>query len=267
MNFKVAGETDVGMVRANNEDTFSIMEKAGVLVVADGMGGHASGEVASRMAIDVIQDYFSDGDGKKPFVGDYCDEYSEEANRLGSAIRLANIAIHDVSESNSQYHGMGTTVAAVLINGRKMSIAHVGDSRVYLIRSGDIEQLTDDHSLVSEQVKKDIISKEEAEASGMRNILTRALGTMPEVQVDISEMNLMPGDMLLLCSDGLYTMVPDDDILSVAISAKEPFEACSTLIRMANENGGKDNVTVVTARFFDRKWYTPLLNFMKRFRR
>ncbi len=267
MVFNIAGETDVGMVRANNEDSFSVIEKIGLLVVADGMGGHASGEVASKMAIDVIQDYFSENGEKKPFVGEYCDEYSEEANRLGSAIRLANMAIHDVSENNSQYHGMGTTVAAVLVNGRKMSIAHVGDSRVYLIRAGDIEQLTDDHSLVYEQVKKEIISKEDAETSGMRNILTRALGTMPEVEVDISEMNLIPGDKLLLCSDGLYTMVPDDDIMAVVTAANMPAEACQTLIRMANDNGGKDNITVVTAHFCDKKWYTPLLNFMKRFRR
>lgn len=267
MNVDIAGVTDTGLVRPNNEDSYLVSEKPSLLVVADGMGGHASGEVASRMAIDIIQDYFDDRKGSQPFIGTYQKEYSEETNRLGAAIRLANMAIHDLSESTAQYRGMGTTVAAVLINDRKISIAHVGDSRVYLIRSQSIEQLTDDHSLAYEQVKKEMMSPKEAATSEMRNVLTRAVGVGTQVDVDLGELMLMPGDRLILCSDGLYSMVPDNDILAVITAIDESSKACQTLVKMANENGGRDNVTVIAAYIIKKSWFASLLNIMKRFRR
>jgi serine/threonine protein phosphatase PrpC len=267
LKLDICGQTDIGLVRPNNEDSFHVDEKAGLLVVADGMGGHASGEVASRMAVDIIRNYFETRKDPQPFIGTYQAEYSEATNRLGAAIRLANMAIHDLSESTPHYHGMGTTVAAVLINDRKISIAHVGDSRVYLIRSQDIEQLTDDHSVAYEQVKKEMISAAEAAVSEMRNVLTRALGVRAHVDVDLGELALMPGDRLVLCSDGLYSMVPDEDILDVMIAAGESSQACRTLVKMANDNGGRDNVTVIAAHIMKKSWFASLLNIMKCFRR
>jgi len=250
---RIAARTDQGRIRHNNEDNFYVREDRGLLVVADGMGGHASGEVASRLAVDVIRDYFDDAEGEKPFVGDFDDRCQETTNRLGAAIRLANMAIHEAAQGNPKYAGMGTTVAAVLIQGNRMGIAHVGDSRVYLARAGDLSQLTDDHSLVAEQVKRELISPEEALAAENRNILTRALGIVPEVKVDLGEMTLADGDRVLLCSDGLSTMVTDEDMLAVLEQAADVEAACETLVQMANDHGGRDNVTVVLAEIRQRR--------------
>jgi serine/threonine protein phosphatase PrpC len=265
----IGAKTDLGMVRQNNEDNLLVTESEGLLLVADGMGGHASGEVASKIAVDVIKEYF-DGTkaGRQLQVGEYEDEFSEATNRIGSAIRLANQAIYEAAQGSPALHGMGTTVAAVLMSGESLSVAHVGDSRVYLIRAGSMQQLTDDHSLVAEQVKRDLISKEEAKESEMKNILTRALGVVAEVEVDLDEMTLSPGDILVLCSDGLSNMVPDEDILSVVTTTKDPVVACENLVNMANANGGKDNVTVIVARTEDKEaWFQRLFNFIEWFRR
>ncbi|MBN1614701.1 MAG: Stp1/IreP family PP2C-type Ser/Thr phosphatase [Deltaproteobacteria bacterium] len=268
MKLSVGAQTDAGMVRSNNEDNFFIAPEMGLLVVADGMGGHASGEVASKMAIDVIKDYF-DGlsSGQEKLIGTYHEDFSRATNRIASALRLANMAVYEASMSAPQWHGMGTTLACVFVENNRLSIAHVGDSRVYLIRAGEIEQLTDDHSLVYEQVKRDLITKEQAEKSEMKNILTRAIGTSPDVGVDIDEMNISDGDILLLCTDGLTGMVLDDQILSVVTQTRDPHEACDSLIRLANENGGLDNVTVITAYVVKERWFSSLVNFLKRFRR
>ena len=155
---------------------------------------------------------------------------------------------------------MGTTVAAALLDGSKMSIAHTGDSRVYLIRANSIVQLTDDHSIVSEQIKSGLLTKEEAEGSEIRNIITRALGTMPSVEVDLDEIDLMDADRIVLCSDGLTTMVPDNVILSTVAASDEPGSACGALIDIANKNGGKDNITVALVYVFEDK------TFLKKFK-
>jgi serine/threonine protein phosphatase PrpC len=265
----VAGKTDVGQVRQNNEDNFFTAEDGSVFLVADGMGGHASGEVASKIAVDVIREYF-DGtkDGHHLQIGEYDEDFSDATNRIASAVRLANQAIYEASQGNPLFQGMGTTIAAVLISNRTLSIAHVGDSRVYLIRAGGIEQITDDHSLVSEQVKRDLITREQAKESEMKNVLTRALGINPEVEVDLDELVLLPGDMLVLCTDGLTNMVDDDDIRYVVISAGSPVLACDTLINMANANGGKDNVTAIVAKTAEKEgWLYSLFDFRKWFRR
>jgi serine/threonine protein phosphatase PrpC len=265
----VGSKTDMGMARQNNEDNLCVMESSGMLVVADGMGGHASGEVASRIAIDVIKGYFDVRDiGKQLQIGPYRDEFSEATNRLCSAICLANQAVFEASRSNLQWHGMGTTIASVLITGKQLSIAHVGDSRVYLIRSGNIEQLTDDHSFVSEQVKRDIITREQARESEMKNVLTRALGVGENVEVDLGEMSLFENDALVLCSDGLTNMVDDDDILSTVTAFNDPSEACERLVDIANKNGGSDNITVIVARLVKKKGlFYFLLHFREWFRR
>lgn len=268
MKLSVGAQTDVGLVRQNNEDNFFIAPEMGLLVVADGMGGHASGEVASKMAIDVIRDYFNGvSSGREKLIGRYQDEFSRATNRIASAMRLANMAVYEAAKNFPQWQGMGTTLAGVFIEDNRLSIAHVGDSRVYLIRAGEIEQLTDDHSLVYEQVKRDLITKEEAEKSEMKNILTRAIGTVPEVDVDIDEMSITGDDILVLCTDGLSGMVLDDQILSVVMATRDPNAACDNLIRIANENGGRDNVTVITAYVKKERWFSSLMNFLEWFRR
>jgi serine/threonine protein phosphatase PrpC len=260
----VGAKTDTGMIRQKNEDNFCVIESSGILVVADGMGGHASGEVASKIAVDVIKGYFdAQNTGKQLQIGSYRSEFSEETNRLCSAIHLANQAVFEASRGNVQLHGMGTTIAAVLIMGKRLSIAHVGDSRVYLIRSGGIEQLTDDHSIVSEQVKRDIITREQARESEMKNILTRALGVGEDVEVDLGELSLFDNDVLLLCSDGLTNMVGDDEIIATVEAFHDPSEACGRLVDMANKNGGNDNVTVIIARLVKKK---TLFYFLSRLR-
>ena len=268
MNILVNGRTDKGIVRSNNEDNLYLDDTMGLLVVADGMGGHASGEVASKMAIDVIRDYFKvSEDDRVALVGKYREEYSEMTNYIDSAVSLANRAIYEAAKSNSAWQGMGTTVAAALLNGNRLSIAHVGDSRVYLVRAGNIEQLTDDHSVVYEQVKRELLTKEEAQKSEMKNLLTRALGATSDVDVDVDELTLAGDDILILCTDGLNSMVSDDDILSIVVSTNDPAAACESLVNMANKNGGKDNVTVIIGYMRKKCWYSFLLNIKEWFRR
>jgi protein phosphatase len=269
LKLNVAGQTDKGLVRPNNEDDFFLDPKQGLLAVADGMGGHASGEIASKIAVDVLRNYFRQADeGKAPLIAScYNENYSDATNQLCSAIQLANTAIHEASKNNPLLHGMGTTLAALLIQGKKLSIAHVGDSRIYLVRAGEIEQLTDDHTLVYEQVKHDLISKEEAEKSTIRHVLTRALGISPFVDVDLDEMTLAEGDVLILCSDGLSGMISDRDILRTAISLDNPSVACEKLIHMANQRGGKDNITVIAGYLAKKRRFASVLKFFKWFRR
>ncbi len=266
---KAAGQTNGGMVRENNEDAFFLAPEKGLLVVADGMGGHASGEVASRMAVDVIRNYF-DGpatDGKPPLIGTYDDAFTETANQLGSAVRLANMAVCEAARGNAPLHGMGTTIVCALLHDRTLSIAHVGDSRLYLIRSGDIEQLTDDHSVVAEQVKRELISPDVTEESEIKNLLTRALGAEAEVKVDLNELNLLDGDALLLCTDGLTNMVRDEEILSVVLDGRDPSAAGQRLIELANKGGGKDNITAIVAYIFAESRLSSLINLFIRHRR
>lgn len=269
MRLSVGASTDKGLVRQNNEDNFYVSEEAGLFLVADGMGGHASGEVASKIAVEVVRDFFDAVKaGKHLQLGTYRDEFSEAANQLASAMRLANQAIYEAAKGNPAWQGMGTTMAAVIVNKRRLAIAHVGDSRVYLVRSGSIEQLTDDHTLVSEQVKRDLISREEAKQSEMKNVLTRAVGVGPEVEVDLDELSLLEGDSLLLCSDGLTTMIDEDQMMAVVATSDDPKSACERLIALANENGGRDNITVVVAHLLKKKGFLAFLSsLLERFRR
>lgn len=264
MKFTASGKTDRGMVRANNEDNFYLDEKSGLLVVADGMGGHASGETASTLAINVIRDYFQ---GPQKIVGDFLDGYSEATNRLNAALRLANQAVYEAAQSSPHLKGMGTTIAAVLLDGNRLSIAHIGDSRVYLIRGGNIDQLTDDHSVVNEQVKRSMITKEEAAQSEIKNLLTKALGISARMEADLDELTVFDNDILLLCTDGLSNMIPDETALEIISSADDAAQACDSLIRAANENGGRDNITVITGYLRKKKWYSALFKFMEFFRR
>lgn len=264
MNLTAAGKTDRGLVRANNEDEFYLDEKQGLLVVADGMGGHASGEIASKLAVNVIRDYFQ---GPQKLIGNSNPAYSLATNKLNCAIRLANQAVYEVAQSSPVLKGMGTTIVAVLLTGNKLSIAHIGDSRAYLIRAGLIDQLTDDHSMVNEQVRRDIITREEAAQSEMKNILTKALGIRAEMEADLDELTIFGDDIIFLCSDGLSNMVADEDVLDIISFAENPGYACDSLIKAANQKGGKDNITVVIGYVRKKKWYAALFKFMEYFRR
>ncbi|NTW06251.1 MAG: Stp1/IreP family PP2C-type Ser/Thr phosphatase [Syntrophaceae bacterium] len=264
MDLTAVGKTDRGLVRVNNEDEFYLDEKLGLLVVADGMGGHASGEVASKLAVNVIRDYFQ---GPQKIIGRSNPAYSEATNKLNCAIRLANQAVYEVAQSSPVLKGMGTTIVAVLLTGNKLSIAHIGDSRAYLLRAGNIDQLTDDHTMVNEQVRRDIITKEEADRSEMKNVLTKALGISAKMEADLDELTMFGDDILFLCTDGLNTMVTDEDVLKI-ISHKGDFgAACDLLINAANKKGGKDNITVVIGHINKKKWYAALFKFLEFFRR
>jgi protein phosphatase len=259
MSLLVDGQTDKGIARENNEDNLIIDADIGLFAVADGVGGHSSGEIASKIALEVLRDYLIRVSSNSDVtIGKFDDRYSAMSNRLASGIRLSNQVIYESSKNNASLKGMGTTIAAVLYNDDKLSIAHAGDSRVYLIRGDSISQLTDDHSVVSEQVKRGLITKEEAEKSNMRNIITRALGQMESVDVDMSEIDVMDNDRIVLCTDGLTTMVSEEVILSVVNTMNEPKGACKTLIDAANNNGGRDNITVIVIYFRKDKLFSHI---------
>jgi serine/threonine protein phosphatase PrpC len=247
------GLTDKGLSRKNNEDRFYTDSDLGLFIVADGMGGRSAGEVASRMAVEVLSDYIINPcSGGEPPIGPPDSGRSDASNKLVSGIRLANQDICEAAKNNPSWLGMGTTIVAALADGDKLSIAHAGDSRAYLVRSGTISQLTNDHSVVAEQVRMGLMSREEAAGSGIRNIITRALGQDEALKIDVTEIDIVHEDRLLLCSDGLSTMVADEETLMIMASADLPESACTRLVDEANNNGGKDNITVIAA-FFSKK--------------
>ncbi len=247
MNLQTAGLTDPGKIRKNNEDSYWVDADLGLLVVADGMGGHAAGEVASGMAVEVIRDQVAQGlkTGRIPAVGQKPIHLSSRAHLLTAAIHVANEMIFAASEKRAERIGMGTTVVAALVGPKSFAVAHVGDSRLYLYRAGNLRQITRDHSLVAEQVAKGLLTAEEAEKSEQKNILTRALGIASTVEVDSDEYPLKPDDLLLLCSDGLCRMAEDALIAGALAGLNDPSEMCHNLIRLAVDRGGGDNVTVV----------------------
>ena len=248
LTHKTAGLTDQGRVRTNNEDAVWVDGELGLMIVADGMGGHSSGEVASGMAVKTIPENLkllakagSAGDGGKERV-------LPDTNRLGFCVKMANQLIYEASRNYPKDRGMGCTCTAAVIVGDRVGIAHVGDSRAYLIRRGELTQLTADHSLVMDQVRQGLLSKAEAAKSSLQNILTRALGTQPDVEVDVDEHPLLPGDILLLCSDGLFKDMSEDEILQTVQSEPEPQALVEKLVKKANDAGGRDNITVAVAR-------------------
>jgi len=242
-----AALTDVGLKREHNEDNLVAAPDLGLFVVCDGMGGRNAGEVASHMAVDIIHGHVREASlrGSLPYLGQYDETFSPATNRLASAIRLANQAIHDAAERNAAHAGMGTTVVAAMMTDEVLSIAHVGDSRLYLAREGRLAALTADHSLVAEQVRHGLLSEEDAERSPQRNIVTRALGIDTELDVTLDEMHVRRGDRLLLCSDGLTRGVHNDVILRALLEGATPEAAARRLIELANGAGGEDNTTVI----------------------
>ena len=244
--------SDVGRKRKGNEDALFLNEHQKLYVVADGMGGHAAGEVASRVAVDAIAEFVELTGGNQeitwPFGLD--DSISYEGNRLKTAVRHANSRVLEATRESAEYEGMATTVAAVLVDGDVANLAHVGDSRIYVWSAGEITLLTRDHSWVNEQIENGAISPEQARSHPLRNVVTRALGGRADLVVDIQSRRMAEGDMLLLCSDGLTTMVPDDEIARVLGEAGgDVADAVQALVGLANERGGEDNITVVLLKF------------------
>jgi protein phosphatase len=237
-------------VRTNNEDCFRIVEPLNLFVLSDGMGGEAHGEVASELAVETIVKYCMDAQANPAATqfGSSEPTWSEKAKRLTSAVHLANKKIYDSAEAHPEQHGMGATLTAAWIDGSKLSIAHVGDSRAYLLRSGNLQQLTSDHSLVAEQVRRGIITAAEAEESEMQSVLLRALGALPDVEVDTDEHILFARDILMLCCDGLTRMVTEPEIAGTLQAQTDPTTAAEKLVELANERGGVDNITVIVVR-------------------
>lgn len=245
-----AGRTDRGVVRSNNEDAILMDLETGLVIVADGMGGYKAGEVASGMAAEVIQKFVSAGlKAARKHTGVSDGGYSHESVLLRDALQRANEVIHDTAKNQPQCEGMGTTVAAALFYNNRVSLAHVGDSRIYRLRHAHFEQLTRDHSLLQELVARGFYTPDEARRSLNKNLVTRALGIEPTVIVDLQEDVASTGDIYLFCSDGLHDMVPDPDIhLTVDTFSDNLETAVSQLIKLANSNGGLDNISAVAAK-------------------
>ncbi len=251
MKVDIGSRTDMGRVRGNNEDNFKVVPELNLFILSDGMGGEAHGEVASQLAVDGISTHCREAakDPKTPIFGPQREDLTETTNRLVSAIHVANEMILKTAERDPAHRGMGATVVATRVKDGRICVAHVGDSRLYLLRLGEMQQVTNDHSLVAEQVRRGIISNEMAGDSKMQSVLLRALGVEAEVEVDADEQLLMDGDTLLLCSDGLTRMVSDEEIAAILASSDTSQKAADRLVQLACDNGGADNVTVVAARF------------------
>jgi len=246
IRIRACGLSDVGLTRSHNEDCFDIDPDHQVYVVADGMGGHSHGEVASRIAVKAIRDFVdqtSDHDTTWPFA--YDSRLKRHSNRLKAAIRIAHDKVLRAIRQDGSLVGMGTTVVGVLVDDSTAAVAHVGDSRVYRLRKGKLDLLTQDHTWVNEQVVAGYLSEEQARAHPLKNVVTRALGGEADVLVDVKEFGIEPGDIFLLCSDGLTTMLADADIEERLKSGAPPDQICRSLVRDANARGGLDNVTVV----------------------
>jgi PPM family protein phosphatase len=233
-----AGGTDVGRVRDGNEDAYLVADS--VFAVADGMGGHLAGEIASAKALEPVEAL----DGKV-----YADA-TDAVTALRDAVVAANRSVSQLAEDEPLYRGMGTTLTAVMVEGRRLHIAHVGDSRAYLLRGGQFNQLTDDHTLVQHLIDEGQITKEEAASHPQRSIITRAIGVARDVDVDSMTLDLQPGDQILLCSDGLTGVVSDEDICNaLARDGDDEDTIIASLIDKANAGGGPDNITVVLLRY------------------
>jgi protein phosphatase len=253
LRIEVAGQTDVGRKRSHNEDNFAILAEYGLYVVADGMGGHSSGEIASKMAVDTLEQFFQDTseDPERtwPYKMDRAKGYEE--NRLITGIKLCNLRIYEQAQRNPKQRGMGTTLAALFAVEDGIYIAHVGDSRVYRIRDGRIELLTEDHSLLNDYKRMKRLTDDEIANFPHKNVIVRALGMKDTVKVDTRFEAPRVDDILLLCSDGLCGPVNDQRLLDTVLKHDDLPSATQRLIETANESGGPDNITCVLARWVE----------------
>jgi len=241
-----AGITDVGRKRPHNEDSLFIDEEQHLYVVADGMGGHAAGEVASKLVVETLRDYMQrfEKDEDAEALEDADESLSKEANRLLSGIQLANRGVFHVASSKEKFKGMGSTVSAAYFTDDALILANVGDSPIYVIHNGSIELLSVTHNVISEQMAIDPDAAQQIGAQ-YRNMLTRAMGIEETVFPDITEIPYYQGDMVVISSDGLTDLVEPEEILDI-IENEKPEKACRTLVDMANDRGGHDNITVIT---------------------
>ena len=250
MRVTFAGTTDVGLKRTHNEDAFLLLPEEHLFCVADGMGGHASGEVAARIAVEEMAEFFRltgrDEDATWPYPEDPARSYDE--NRLLTGVKLANLRIFERAASDQRLRGMGTTIVALSFprSGDGVLVGHVGDSRAYLLRGGALRQLTEDHSLLNDYKKSRALTPEEIQAFPHKNVIVRALGMRDAVEVDVQRVPVEPGDVFVLCSDGLSGMVTDERIAELVRGhPKDLRGAAQALVDGANEGGGQDNVTCV----------------------
>ena len=262
MQIVSGGVTDVGRVRTNNVDCFRIVAPLQLFVLSDGMGGEAHGEVASTLAVETVVQHCVDGqkNAAVTLYGEQQPGWSDKTQRLSSAAHLANKKIFESAHEHPDQQGMGATLTAAWIDGSRLSIAHVGDSRAYLLRGGSLQQITSDHSLVAEQVRQGILTPAEAEQSEMQSVLLRALGSQPDIQIDAEEHGLIARDILLLCSDGLTRMLIEPEIAGTLQAEPDATRAAQKLVELANDRGGADNITVVVVRIGaeSRGWFSWL---------
>ena len=250
MRVRFAGDTNVGMTRAHNEDALHLPIDERLAIVADGMGGHASGEVASRMAVDTVVEYFRETAEEQTLTWPFKVDRDGRADitRLVTAVKLANLKIHEQAQRDPACKGMGTTIVTALFLDDRIIVGHVGDSRLYRVREHEITQVTEDHSLINDYIKMKRMTAEEAENWPHKNVIVRALGMKDSVQVDVHAETPRVGDTYMLCSDGLSGMITDAKILDILGSETDLDRAADRLIVAANAAGGKDNITVVLAR-------------------
>ncbi len=245
MKIVSCGITDVGLKRGHNEDNYLINEELNLYVVADGMGGHAGGEYASAIAVNTVEEVVTSLEAGDLEL-DTTDPVEITRHKLTHAIRLAGRRIYEKAKEQPEYHGMGTTVVVLLVRNGNAYVAHVGDSRVYLVREGRIEQVTEDHSLIAEKIRHGLITPEEAKNHKMRNVITRSLGYQEDVEVDLSVRAVRRGDTFLLCSDGLSGLVEEDELLDHVVRMS-PQPAARALTELACQRGGDDNITTIIA--------------------
>jgi serine/threonine protein phosphatase PrpC len=252
---QAAGITDVGLVRKNNEDNFGYDLRHGIFVVCDGMGGQQAGELASKIAVDTVLDYFRENARDVvPVGGTSFEGVSDRAVGLANAIQLANQAIHEAAAQDLRHAGMGCTIVAVSVEGDLFSIANVGDSRIYLIRENNLTQLTNDHSLVMEQVRRGMMTMEEAATSKAQNVIVRALGIDDSVEPDLEDHQFTAGDVLLLCSDGLSRYVTEEKMIEAVRKESSLDQACAELIAAAKTGNSDDNITCLLLHAIHPSW-------------
>ncbi len=242
------------MKRSHNEDNLCLLPEERLYLVADGMGGHASGEVASEMAVKTLAKFFKETSADEEITWPYKMEKGKvyEENRLTAGIKLANLRIFETAAQNAAQRGMGTTVVALLFDHDTAYFGHVGDSRIYRLRGEELEQVTEDHSLLNDYIKMKDLTEEEIENFPHKNVIVRALGMKETVQVDVNTEKPQPGDTYMLCSDGLNGMINDETICRIMVEHRDNLEmCCEKLIEAANENGGNDNITVAVAQVAD----------------
>jgi PPM family protein phosphatase len=252
MKIRYAGSTHVGMKRSHNEDNFFLLAEENLYIVADGMGGHASGEVASQIAVETLANFFIDTSRDREITWPYKEDrgVSYDENRLITGVKLANRRVYETAQSDARYRGMGTTIVSLVCGSSGAFLGHVGDSRGYVIREGRIQQVTEDHSLLNDYLKVHKLTPEEIEHFPHKNVIVRALGMKETVAVDVHRVDPRPGEIYLLCSDGLSGMVTDEQILDAVLEGGSDLEkTCQALIARANASGGADNITCVLVEF------------------